>query len=235
MCAKKLTRIPQQYSTDVGTFLSQQQGGTEHLFIGFRSDRHFLIRFGNSDAGLEYDFDSRSDADDWMFWCVVVTDNGASTTRHIYTTSYNGYYYYESGYLNTDNYGHYSRTDSNKPRYTGSGDLFIGHGLEYTFSSGTQIDDLHFFNRALSSSEVQQIRTNDDGLDRSGLFLLFRFHRESHLQEPWAWAQYAQNNHEVAVSTSLLLDESGKGNNADIVGSGLKVKVLPRCVSCSTL
>ena len=105
---------------------------------------------------------------------------------------------------------------------TADPDIRLGYGRTNTFGSDNLVDDFHLFTRALSLSEISTLRDDGD-VARTGLAVLYRFH----VQEAWDWTQYAQGDHEFAVSTTVLTDESGQDNHASVIGSSWKLKVLP--------
>ena len=162
-----------------------------------------------------------------MHWCIVVTDNGGTSHRGIYTGQ-SGCYYYNGygGCSGSYSSGSYYSESTSSSRYGGSGDIRLGYGRTNTFGSDNLIDDFHLFTRALSLAEVSTLR-NSGVADRTGLVVLYRFH----IQEAWDWTQYAQELLEFAVSTSSLTDESSQDNHGVMVGSGWKLKVMPDALS----
>lgn len=203
--------------------MSQQKDDTEHLTIGFATSDDFTVKFDSSDSGLAFRL-LDSTRNNWIHWCIVITDNGSNSHRGIYTGQ-NGCSSYWNGY-NGCSYswssGGFYKESTHASRYGGSGDIRLGYGRTNTFGSDNLVDDFHLFTRALSLSEISTLRDDGD-VARTGLAVLYRFH----VQEAWDWTQYAQEDHEFAVSTTVLTDESGQDNHASVIGSSWKLKVLP--------
>ena len=179
------------------TFISQSDGGTEHFAFGFSNSDYFKLMYG----GAEQSWDTYTCCSynkwykSWTFWSVVITAESGSSSAQIFVD------------------GNLEKTFS-FPAYTGAGDLFLGSGS--LGDDQVLVDDIYLFTRALSASDVSDIKQAKDTFDRTGLVFLHRFHH----QEPWTFdAGYGESDLVISTSTSIFTDPADQDHSVTVRGT----------------
>ena len=198
----------------LGNVLTHGPAGSEHLEIGFSQMKRLQVNLIGANGGMDQfycDFVSPpTDSDDpeWRFLGLVV-DVGAAR-KLIY-----GYPYSSSD----DNVR--PCTDETLAAYEGggAGPMNLNRGRWIQFEDGMSIDDLYIFKRPLTELEVYYIRRGSFLFDHTALVSRFPFH----IQQEWAWSQYARVAKQVAAPGSFFVDTSGQSSMFRMAHSSLIV------------
>ncbi len=119
----------------------------QSLHLGFRSNDNFIFAFWGNDLDTEPFTDN-----DWHHWTCVYDATSSGTDRRIYLD------------------GQLVASDNAAGSFSGTGDVILGNTPTVSAFFDGSLDELKFYERALSASEVSSIFTSESPLLASYTF-----------------------------------------------------------------